>query len=173
MCDDADDDVLDSMMRARGATKQSDAPLVYASARAVTHVVRMEKLTVGALRETVLAAAKCACSACLVVVDVPLGAVARQAIGECAQSGVHVEVFTSAELRLDIMRHVLQPRYELLSAAESAALLARYKVKASQLPRLLARDVCARYLALRRGDVVRITRPSSGFDAYSTYRVVV
>ena len=164
--------VLDSMMRARGATKQSDSPLVYASARTVTQVVRMEKVTVGALRETVLAAAKCG-SSCLIVVDVALGAVARQAIAECAQSGVHVEVFTNAELQLDIMQHALQPRYELLSAAESAALLARYKIKVAQLPRLLARDVCARYLALGRGDIVRITRPSNGFDAYSTYRVVV
>ena len=164
--------VLDSMMRARGATKQSDAPLVYASARGVTRVFRMEKLTVGILRETVLSAVAAA-SSCLVVVDVALGAVARQAIAECAQSGVHVEVFTSAELQFDIMQHVLQPRYDVLSAEESAALLARYKVKVAQLPRLLARDVCARYLALRRGDIVRITRPANGFDAYSTYRVVV
>jgi DNA-directed RNA polymerase subunit H (RpoH/RPB5) len=164
--------VLDNMMRARGATKQSDAPLVYASAHTVTHVFRVEKLTVGALRETVAAAAKGG-SSCLIVVDFALGAVARQAVAECTQSGVHVEVFTSAELQLDIMQHVLQPRYEVLSATEAAALLARYKLKVSQLPRLLARDVCARYLALRRGDVVRITRPASGFDAYSTYRVVV
>ena len=165
-------EVLDSMMRARGATRRSESPLVYESADAVTLVFRMERLTVGALRDTVLAAAKGGTS-CLIVVDVALGAVVRQAIVECAQSGVRVEVFTSAELQLDVMRHVLQPKFELLSAAETTALLAKYKLKVAQLPRLLSRDVCARYLALRRGDVVRITRATSGQDAYSTYRVVV
>jgi DNA-directed RNA polymerase subunit H len=164
--------VLDSMMSARGATKQSESPLVYASARALTQVFRMEKLTVGVLRETVLAAAKSGAS-CLIVVDVALGAVARQAIAECSQSGVYIEVFTSTELRFDVMQHALQPRYALLTPAEATALLSRYKIKVGQLPRLLARDVCARYLALRRGDIVRITRAASGFDAYSTYRVVV
>ena len=165
-------EVLDSMMSARGARKRSESPLVYEAADAVTHVFRIERLTVGALRETVLVAAKSG-SSCLIVVDVALGAVGRQAIAECAQSGVRIEVFTNAELQFDVMRHVLQPRYELLSAAETAALLAKYKLKIAQLPRLLARDVCARYYALSRGDVVRITRTTSGQDAYSTYRVVV
>jgi DNA-directed RNA polymerase subunit H (RpoH/RPB5) len=165
-----DDAVIESMMRARGATKQS--PLVYASAERTTSIHRIEKLTIAALREIVLAAAKSGAS-CLVIVDAPLGAVARAAIHECAQSGTHVEVFTRSELQFDVMQHELQPRYTLLSSAEVSALLARYKMKLAQLPRLLARDVCARYLALRRGDVVRITRSSSGLDAYSTYRVVV
>lgn len=164
--------VLDSMMRARGATKRGESPLVYESEGTLTQVFRMERLTVGALRETVLVAAR-AGSSCLIIVDVGLGAVVRQAIVECAQSGVHIEVFTTAELQFDVMHHVLQPRYERLSGAETAALLSKYKLKIAQLPRLLARDVCARYLALRRGDVVRITRAVSGQDAYSTYRVVV
>jgi DNA-directed RNA polymerase subunit H len=165
-------EVLDSMMRARGATRLGDSPLTYESPTTTTHVFRMERLTVGALRETVLAAAKGG-SSCLIVVDAAPSAVVRQAIAECAQSGVRIEIFTSTELQFDVMRHALQPKYEVLSAAETAALLTKYKLKLAQLPRLLSRDVCARYLALGRGDVVRITRAASGQDAYSTYRVVV
>ena len=71
------------------------------------------------------------------------------------------------------MTHFLVPRFEVLADAERAALLAKYRVRAAQLPRLTHRDPCARYLNLARGTVVRITRNPPDASAYATYRIVV
>jgi DNA-directed RNA polymerase I, II, and III subunit RPABC1 len=57
--------------------------------------------------------------------------------------------------------------------AEKREILARYKMRITQMPRLLAKDPCAKYLNLSRGTVVCITRTPPDADAYATYRVVV
>ncbi len=166
------DETVHAMLTRRGA--ELVAPSTY-RARDGTPllVLRFEKLTVATLREAVQAAAQASARACVIVVDAAVGAVVKQAIAEWQATGVDVETFTAAELCHDVMRHELQPEFEPLSDAEAAALLRQYNLKSAQLPRLLLRDPCARYLNLRRGQVVRITRRPDGADAYSTYRVVV
>jgi RNA polymerase Rpb5, C-terminal domain len=48
-----------------------------------------------------------------------------------------VEFFTEAQLLVNITQHVLVPRHEVLTAEEKSAILLRYKVKDTQLPRIL------------------------------------
>ena len=96
----------------------------------------------------------------------------RQAIAECC-AVVHVEFFSHSELAFDLMAHELVPKMRVVSEVEKRELLLRYKMRATQLPRMLAKDPCARYLALARGTVVCITRQPPDADAYATYRVVV
>lgn len=45
-------------------------------------------------------------------------------------------MFNEAELLVNITKHVLVPKHRILSDAEKATLLARYKVQANQLPRI-------------------------------------
>jgi DNA-directed RNA polymerase I, II, and III subunit RPABC1 len=80
--------------------------------------------------------------------------------------GRPVEFFTFAELSFDIMTHELVPKFEIMSTGEVAALLAQYRIKHAQLPRMHTTDPCARYLGLTRGQVVRVLRSGSESAAY-------
>ena len=77
------------------------------------------------------------------------------------------------DLLVNITHHELVPRHVLLSKAEKAALLKRYRLKETQLPRILTKDPVARYLGLKRTDVVKIIRTSETAGRYASYRLCV
>jgi len=107
----------------------------------------------------------------IIVVQNGMTPSAKQSLGDMAPKYI-LEHFLEAELLVNITEHELVPEHVVLTAEEKAELLARYKLKDVQLPKIQGGDPVARYLGLRRGQVVKIVRPSETAGRYVSYRLV-
>lgn len=103
---------------------------------------------------------------------VPVTTTGLRAFEPLAQRGITAEHFQESDLLVNITRHELVPRHVLLSAEEKKALLLRYRLRETQLPRIQQSDPVSKYLGLRRGNVVKIIRKSETAGRYASYRWV-
>jgi len=108
----------------------------------------------------------------ILVVKQPLTPLAKTAIVE-ASAKMRIEVFAENELIINITHHELVPKQVVLKEEERQALLNRYKMKPTQLPRVQVTDPMARYFGMQRGEVIKIIRPSETAGRYVTYRLCV
>merc|ERR1712240_807997 len=90
---------------------------------------------------------------------------AKQALVDMAPKYI-LEQFLESELLINITEHEMVPE-------EKTGLLTRYKLKDNQLMRIQQGDPVARYFGLKRGQVVKIIRPSVTAGRYISYRLVV
>lgn len=74
---------------------------------------------------------------------------------------------------VNITHHQLVPKHSVLQDSEKAELLKRYRAKESQLPKIQCEDPVAKYFGVRRGQVMKIIRPSETAGRYVTYRLAV
>lgn len=113
-------------------------------------------------------------SRAIIILQTGLTPYAKQAVEKLNDGNrFRMEVFLENELLVNITHHQLVPSHVVLSQEEKKALLLRYKLKESQLPRIQKTDPIARYYGLTHGQVVKITRPSETAGRYVTYRLCV
>jgi DNA-directed RNA polymerases I, II, and III subunit RPABC1 len=83
------------------------------------------------------------------------------------------EFFTEDELQFNILKHCLQPKFEVLSKKDADEHKRKYLTNNDgeriSIPILLKSDPVAKFLGLKVGDIVKITRKRNG---YITYRIV-
>ena len=106
----------------------------------------------------------------IIIISGKISQQAKQKIEEI-NCELKIEVFTLNELVVNITEYELVPKHILLSQEDKQKLLERYKIKESQLPKILVTDPVAKYLGLQRGDVVKIIRVSETAGRYITYRI--
>jgi DNA-directed RNA polymerase subunit H (RpoH/RPB5) len=88
--------------------------------------------------------------------------------------GGQIQIFLKAELMYNPCKHELVPKHEKLTDIEIKELLEKYNLRSkAQLPTILKTDVMARWLGLRTGDIVRITRYNDTSGEYFFYRCCV
>lgn len=83
-----------------------------------------------------------------------------------------LQMYLVKELLYNPAKHQLVPLHERMDEADISELLEKYMLKnRNQLPVILRSDVMARYLGLKPGEVVRITRYNETSGQYYYYRV--
>jgi len=108
------------------------------------------------------------CQRAIIVYKGKITGFAKQLLNESKS----IELFNEEELLVNITEHSLVPKHVVLTEDEKKQLLARYRLKDSQLPRIQEHDPIARYYGIKRGQVVKIIRPSETAGRYVTYRIV-
>ncbi|CAJ1914413.1 unnamed protein product [Sphenostylis stenocarpa] len=98
--------------------------------------------------------------------------VTSQALKAVSLFSFKVEIFQITDLLVNITKHVLKPKHEVLTDRQKKNLLKKFNVEEKQLPRLLRTDAIARYYGLERGQVVKVTYSGEITQMHVTYRCV-
>lgn len=108
-------------------------------------------------------------SNCILIHEQPLSTGAKKELEKIDG----IEPFEECQLLFNVHQHKIVPPYRKLNVSEKAKLMEKYKLRDHMLPLLQKNDPMARFLGLRRGNVVEIVRPSETAGEYTSYRVCV
>lgn len=89
-------------------------------------------------------------------------------------AGGMVQHFTYNELMYNPTKHIYVPPHKKMMEHEAKTLMETYQIRSkSQLPAILRTDMMARWLGLKHGDIVQITRNNPSSGVYYYYRCCV
>jgi DNA-directed RNA polymerase subunit H (RpoH/RPB5) len=85
-----------------------------------------------------------------------------------------IHIFLGKELMYNPNKHSLVPKHEKMNEEEIKILMNELHIKQkTQLPFIQKTDIISRWLGLKQGDIVRITRHSETSGEYFYYRVCI
>ena len=90
-----------------------------------------------------------------------------------AQHHIECQTFKRLHLQINLTHHTKVPIHTILTKEEKDALLLKHNCPLEKLPHLPLNDKMAQYLAMKKGQVVKIQRMSPEGHTYFNYRVVV
>ncbi len=83
------------------------------------------------------------------------------------------EIFKTAELKINIVDHILVPKHIVLTQEESKLVLETYNAKKKDMPLISSSDPIARYYNMKSDDICKIERPSVMTCTTPFYRIVL
>ena len=90
------------------------------------------------------------------------------------EDGGFIHIFLTKELMYNPTKHSLVPKHEKMTETEVKKLMEQLQLKKkTQLPFILKTDIISRWLGLKQGDVVKITRYSETSGEYYYFRCCV
>lgn len=85
----------------------------------------------------------------------------------------NTEIFLERELLINIIDHVSQPKFILLSDDQTKEVLDTYHAKRREIPKILLSDPISCYYDAKPGQMFRIIRPSETSGEAVSYRLVI
>jgi len=85
----------------------------------------------------------------------------------------NTEIFLEKELLINLIDHVSQPKFSLLSEEETKNVLDAYHAKRRDIPKILFTDPVSCYYNAKSGQMFRIIRPSETSGEAPSYRLVI
>lgn len=85
----------------------------------------------------------------------------------------HTQIFKESSLLYDIITYRDQPAFELLSPTEMEQFKTEYNATDYTTKKMLRSDPIAKYFALKKGEIIRIIRPSPTSGEGVDYRIIM
>lgn len=84
----------------------------------------------------------------------------------------HTQIFNEDTLLSDLIKARFQPKFELLSPTEMEQFKSEYNVTDYTCGKMVRNDAITKYYGLKKGDIIRVIRPSSTSGRGIGYRIV-
>jgi DNA-directed RNA polymerase I, II, and III subunit RPABC1 len=98
--------------------------------------------------------------------------ITNQALKAVELFSFKVELFEITDLLVNVSKHVLRPKHQVLNDKEKESLLKKFSIEEKQLPRLSSKDPIVRYYGLETGQVMKVTYKDELSESHVTYRCV-
>lgn len=85
----------------------------------------------------------------------------------------HTQIFKESSLLSDVISYRDQPKFELLTPTEMEQFKNEYNATDYTTKKILRGDPISKYFALKKGDIIRIIRPSPTSGEAIDYRIVM
>lgn len=128
------------------------------------------KVGVNTIREYIKEMDETETNRAIIVVKETITAFAKQVFSEIKPK--IIQYFTEPELAIDITKHILVPKHELVSNEVKKEIMNIYNLKEYQFHTILGSDPIAKYFGAKKGQLFKVTRPSETAGTYINYRIV-